>query len=135
MTIRILRAAFVYFVTVFGVGFLLGPIRVLWLEPRVGAFYAVLCEAPFLLTAILLGSRAAPRLAHLTYRAGTLPAMGIAALAMQQIADIAVGLALRGLGFREQLARFATAEGAVYAALLAVFAIMPALVNRTLPRG
>lgn len=135
MTIRILRAAFVYFVIVFGVGFLLGPIRVLWLEPRVGAFYAVLCEAPFLLAAILLASRVAPHLARLKPGVGGLLAMGVAALAMQQIADIAVGVALRGIGFREQLARFATAEGVVYAALLAVFAIMPALVNRALPRG
>jgi hypothetical protein len=135
MTIGILRAAFIYFVIVFGVGFLLGPIRVLWLEPRVGAFCAVLCEAPFLLAAILLASRAAPRLARLTPHAGALLAMGVAALAMQQSADIAVGLAFRGIGLKEQLARFATAEGALYATLLVAFAIMPALANRTLSRA
>jgi hypothetical protein len=36
-----------------GVGFLLGPIRVLWLEPRVGLVIAAACEAPFLLAAMV----------------------------------------------------------------------------------
>jgi hypothetical protein len=129
MMIRILRAAMLYFIIVFGVGFLLGPIRVFWLEPRIGAFKAVLCEAPFLLAAILVASRVSPRVARLELRKDTLLAMGTAALVMQQIADIAIGLAVRGISFREQLAQFATAEGTIYAALLVLFAVMPALIN------
>jgi hypothetical protein len=34
---KITGAAILYFIIVFGVGFLLGPIRVFLLEPRVGA--------------------------------------------------------------------------------------------------
>jgi hypothetical protein len=131
MKIRILGAALLYFVIVFGVGFLLGPIRVLWLEPRIGPFNAVLCEAPFLLAAILVASRISPRLAGLELRTNALLAVGVAALVMQQIADAAVGLGLRSLSLHEQLARFATAEGATYAGLLILFAVMPALTNRT----
>lgn len=134
MMIRILHAALLYFVIVFGVGFLLGPIRVFWLEPRIGPFNAVLCEAPFLLGAILVAARVSLRATRMEIRSGSLLAMGAVALAMQQIADIAVGLALRGIGVRDQLARFATPEGAIYATLLVVFAIMPALANRTLAK-
>lgn len=129
--IRILRAAMLYFVIVFSVGFLLGPIRVFWLEPRIGAFKAVLCEAPFLLGAILVASGVSPRAARLELRKDTLLAMGAAALALQLIADIVVGLVVRGISFREQLAQFATAEGAIYAALLFLFAVMPTLINPT----
>ena len=128
---KILGAAVLYFLIVFGVGFLLGPIRILVLEPRVGTLAAVLCEAPFLLVAIVVASRVAPRVVHLETCKSALLAVGLAALAMQQIADFAVGLALRGISLAEQLARFATAEGAIYAVLLVVFAVMPALANRT----
>jgi hypothetical protein len=47
---RIAAAASLYFAIVFDAGFLLGAIRVCWLEPRVGPTVAVLCEAPFILT-------------------------------------------------------------------------------------
>jgi hypothetical protein len=126
---KILSAAVLYFLIVFGVSFLLGPIRVFVLEPRIGTLAAILCEAPFLLLAILVASRVAPRVMHLGARKSSLLAVGLAALAMQQVADFAVGLALRGISLPEQLARFATAEGAIYAVLLAVFAVMPALAN------
>jgi hypothetical protein len=44
---RIAAAGLLYFAIVFGTGFILGPIRVLWLEPRVGPLVATACEAPF----------------------------------------------------------------------------------------
>ena len=34
--IRVVGRALLYFALVFGVGFLRGPVRVLWLAPRVG---------------------------------------------------------------------------------------------------
>jgi len=43
---RVLRAGALYFAIVFGVGFLLGPIRILWIVPRVGTRTAELIEAP-----------------------------------------------------------------------------------------
>jgi hypothetical protein len=56
--------------------------------------------------------------------------MGAGALALQQIADIIVGLALRGMTLPEQYAQFITPQGLVYAALLIAFALMPVLVGR-----
>jgi len=55
--------------------------------------------------------------------------MGIGALALQQIADFAVGTMLRGLSPSEQLANFTTPAGIVYAVSLGAFAAMPLLVN------
>ena len=128
--LKLALAAALYFLATFSVGFLLGPIRLLLLEPRIGAFAATLCEAPLLLIAMAVAARWTPRLAGLTISPGGMLAVGIGALALQQAADLLVGMLLRGLSAQQQFARFATPEGAVYAALLALFALMPALVNR-----
>ena len=54
---RIIAGAVLYFLIVFGVGFVLGPVRVYWLERQLGETMATLCEAPFLLIAIVLAAR------------------------------------------------------------------------------
>ncbi len=124
-------AAALYFLTLFGVGCLLGPIRVLLIEPRFGPVAAVLCEAPFLLTAIVMAARWTPRVVHLTPRFGSMLLAGLGALVLLQACDFAVGKFLRGLNAQDQIARFATTEGLIYAALLVVFALMPVIANRT----
>src|ERR1017187_3233982 len=48
---RIVLATLLYFAVVFGTGLVLGPVRLLWLEPRVGPAIAELIEAPFLVIA------------------------------------------------------------------------------------
>lgn len=127
---RVAAAALVYFLIVFGVGFLLGPIRVLLLEPFIGPFAAVIAEAPFLLAAIVLAARWVPRKLGVTLMPLPLIAVGLGALVLQQVADFLVGLKLRGFGAAEQLARFTTPEGALYGGLLLLFALMPWLANR-----
>lgn len=128
---KILAAAALYFMTLFGAGFLLGSIRVLWLEPRLGPVTAVLCEAPFILAAIVIAARWMPRLARLKPRFGSMLLVGLGALILLLACDFAVGKFLRGLDAQQQIARFATTEGLIYAALLVVFALMPAIVNRS----
>jgi hypothetical protein len=127
---RTAAAALLYFLAVYTAGFLFGTVRVLLVEPRLGPFAAVLCEAPFLLLVIIAAARWAPRAAGMPRTGGTLVLAGFGALIMQQIADVIVGATLRGLSMPEQFARFATAEGAVYAAMLILFAFMPALVSK-----
>lgn len=122
---RILRAAAIYFVIVFAVGLLLGPVRVLWIEPWLGQTLAVLCEAPFLIAAMIVGARLAPRWAGVQGGWGARLTMGLVALVFQQMADLAVGFGLRGLALGEQLAYFATPPGYIYAATLVVFACAP----------
>jgi hypothetical protein len=128
--VKIASAAVLYFLAVFGAGFVLGPIRVLWLEPRLGVVTATLCEAPFLLLAMIAAAYWIPRLIRLAAGIGAMLAMGLGALALQQGADFVVGTALRGISATDQVARLTSPEGAIYAALLVLFALMPAIVNR-----
>ena len=46
-----------YFILVFGAGFILGPIRVLWLVPRLGERWAELVELPVMVVVIVLAAR------------------------------------------------------------------------------
>lgn len=127
---RIVAAAVLYFVTVFAAGFLLGVVRTLLLEPRLGPFAAVLLEAPFLLAAIAFAARRVPEAANVAPHIPALLAVGGVALLFQLAADAAVGVWLRNIGLAEQLARFATPEGIIYAVLLAAFAVMPAVLRQ-----
>lgn len=125
---RIIAAAVSYFLIVFGVGFLLGPVRVFWLEPRLGETIATLFEAPFLLIAIVLAARWLPRTLGLK-GVVSLAEMGIVTLFLQQLADLAVGIVLRGSTPCQQFAHLATPAGLIYVALLIAFAAMPVLAN------
>ncbi|MBI3439034.1 MAG: hypothetical protein HY054_10400 [Proteobacteria bacterium] len=130
----LLTAAALYFCMVFLVGALLGPLRVLWLEPFAGPTIAVLCEAPLLILAMSFVSRWAP--AWASFDGGWLSflAMGMLALILQQVADLAVGFGLRGMTFDSQLRYFQTPPGWIYAFCLAVFALMPVITYWRRPR-
>jgi hypothetical protein len=126
---RIIAAAAFYFLIVFGVGFLLGPVRVFWLERRLGEAIATLCEAPFLLIAIVLAARWLPGALGLKGNVASLAKMGIVALFLQQLADFAVSIVLRGSTPCQHFVHLATAAGLIYVALLIAFAAMPVLAN------
>jgi len=126
---RIAAGALLYFAVVFVVAFLLGAVRVAWLEPQIGRAAAELCEAPFLLVTIAFASRWVPRVLHLRRDLVSLGLMGLGALAILQGVDLAVGIFLRGITPAEQLANFATAAGLIYAVLLIAFAAMPMLLS------
>ena len=49
-----IKAGVLYFCGVFGMGFVLGPIRILWAVPRFGERTAELLEAPLMLLVIVL---------------------------------------------------------------------------------
>jgi hypothetical protein len=131
---RIALAALFYFAIVFAVGLLLGPIRVLWLEPQVGPVIAAVCEAPFLLAAMVAAASRVPSMVGLPQHRVSLLMMGMGALLLQQVAEFAVGIGLRGIGPSELLAQFTTPQGLIYAALLAAFVAMPLLLSRAGPR-
>lgn len=125
---RVLFAAAIYFAIVFAAGMLLGPVRVLWIEPWLGPALAVLCEAPFLIAAMVFGARIAPATAVLRVGWQGRLSMGLLALVMQQVADLSVGFGLRGVTLQAQVAYFQTLPGYIYIAMLALFALMPLIV-------
>lgn len=128
---QVLPGALIYLAVVFSTGALLGPLRVVWLEPRLGPALAILCEAPFLLLAMAAGASWVAKRFSLRGQPRSLAAIGIIALVMQQCADLAVGVLLRTSTIGEQFAGFFTPRGLVYAALLIAFAAMPVLIDRT----
>lgn len=122
---RIMLAALIYFAIVFAVGLMLGPARVIWLEPWLGKTIAVLIEAPLLIAAMWFGARVAIGVARVDGGWLAFLGVGVLALLMQQIADLAVGFGLRGMTLADQLAYFASPAGAVYGATLVAFALVP----------
>lgn len=127
---RIISTGALYFALVFLVGLVLGPVRVLWLEPLLGATIAVLCETPFLLAAIWLAARWTPRWTKLVGGWISYLAVGVLALLFQQVADLAVAFGLRGMTLQDQISFFATRAGYIYAFNLIVFAVAPVLARK-----
>ena len=126
---RIIAVAMLYFLMVFGVGFLLGPMRVYLLEPRLGETMATLCEAPFLLIVIVLAARWLPKRSNMRMSVASLAAVGLGGLFLQQLADVVVGSLLRGITPAQQLSHLATPAGLIYMGLLLAYVVMPVLVN------
>jgi hypothetical protein len=129
IAMRILTAAAFYFAVVFAAGMLLGPIRVLWIEPRIGPTWATLCESPLLAAVMVWAAGWTPHAAGMEITAAFLLLMGIVALAFQQLADLLVGRALRGVTAAQHFAHFATKAGLIYAILLVLFVVMPLIVH------
>lgn len=126
----VLTSAALYFAMVFGVGFLLGPIRVLALVPRFGERTAELMEAPFMLVAIVLAARWIARRSRAPKSSSGLLAVGLLALALLLAAELSVMRSVRGLTLEEYLrGRDPVAFGA-YVILLLLFGVMPLLMMR-----
>ena len=125
-----LVAAGVYFAAVFGVGFVLGPIRILWAVPRFGPRLAELIEAPIMLVVIVVAARWVVGRYAGGFTAPRRLALGVVALALMLLAEFALVAWLRGEPIREYLAGRDPVSGSVYYVLLVVFAVMPALVRQ-----
>jgi hypothetical protein len=127
---QILKAAMLYFVFVFGAGFLLGPIRILWVVPRLGTRVAELLEAPIMFVITIVAARGIVRRLAVPSTASSRLSMGGIALSLLLIAEFALVLWVRGLSIREYLAGRDAVAGTVYYVMLGAFAIMPLLVAR-----
>jgi hypothetical protein len=127
---QILKAGVLYFALVFGAGFVLGPIRILWLAPHVGTRLAELMEAPVMLVVIIFAARwTTARLAVSATPSGRL-GVGLIALGLLLIAEFTLVLRLRGLTIPEYMASRDSVSGTVYYVMLGVFALMPLFVAR-----
>ena len=100
---RILKAAPLYFAIVFGVGFVLGTIRTLWLVPRLGARAAELLEMPVMLVVIVEAARFVIRVQSPGTKSARL-AVGVIAVILMLAAELGLVLLLRGISIRQYLA-------------------------------
>ena len=122
--------ALAYFAIVFGIGFLLGSIRVLWLVPQLGARYAELAEMPIMLLAIFFAARWVTQYFAVPPAASARLVVGIAALICLLIVELTVVLWLQGISIAESFTNRDTVSGAAYIVSLILFALMPLLVKR-----
>jgi hypothetical protein len=127
---QILKTGVLYFTLVFGAGFVLGPIRILWVVPRFGERMAELMETPIMFVVTLVAARWIVRRLALPPRVSSRLGMGSLALALLLVAEFTLVLWLRGLSIQEYFATRDPVSGTVYYAMLGVFAIMPLLVAR-----
>jgi hypothetical protein len=114
----------------FGVGWILGPIRELWAMPRFGRLTGVLLEAVIMLIAMAVSSRWVIRRFSVRRTFGSTISMGLVALGILVPAELAGVVWVRGLSLPEYLASFATAPGLVSLLMFLLFAAMPTLVTR-----
>jgi hypothetical protein len=129
--VKVWKAAATYFGIVFGIGFVLGSLRVLWLVPRVGSRSAELYETPLMLLATVLAARWVCRRFVGRGRPSTSLAIGLLALSFLLVAELAVGVGVRGLTPLEVVVNRDPVSGTVYYVSLAVFAAAPWLWSRS----
>ena len=127
---QILQAAVFYFLLVFGAGFVLGTVRVLLVVPLLGERTAELLEMPLMLGVIIAAARWL--VLHRLDDGRLLSALSVGCIAMGFVllADLAVGMWLRGLSATEVFLNRDPVSGTAYYAALLLFAVMPTIVTR-----
>lgn len=127
---QILKAGVFYFALVFGAGFVVGPIRLMWAVPRFGTRIAELMEAPIMFIVTILAARWIVRRLALPPTVSIRLGTGSIALGLMLAAEFAFVLRLRGLTISEYLVTRDPVSGTIYYLMLALFTIMPLLVAR-----
>ena len=123
---RILRAAAIYFLQVFGTGFALAFLRIPFLVPRFGVRIAELMEMPVMLAVIAWASHRLARRHPEFGRAGRLVA-GATACCLLVGAELGVTWVLGARSPADYIASRDPVSGSVYLASLVFFAVAPAL--------
>jgi len=126
---RAVRAGVVYFLVVFGFGFVFGVVRVLLLVPRVGERAAELIEMPLMLAVIVLAARWLVRRAP-TMPVGAFLVVGWLALGLLIAAELTLAWLMSGLDPLAWATSRDPVSGTAYAVSLLVFALAPAAIRR-----
>lgn len=125
-----LRAALIYALAVFAVGFALGVARIILLVPRFGETASVLIELPFMLAASWSACGAVLKRTALPPSLSARGMMGALAFAMLIGLEAIVGLVLMRLSAGEFFARFSTPPGALGLLGQIAFAAFPMMRRR-----
>jgi hypothetical protein len=130
VTARVVGAGLLYFALTFGAGFVLGPLRILFLVPRLGARAAELLELPVMIGICWLAARWVTVRLAVPPRAAPRLAVGAIAGALLLAAEFTLVLPLRGLTIEEYLATRDPLAGVAYYFAVAIMVLMPALAGR-----
>jgi hypothetical protein len=114
----ILKAGLTYFGLVFGTGFILGTIRVLFIVPRFGARLAELIEWPLMLTVTILAASWVVRRFRVSVGASDRIAVGLLAIILLIALELTIVLWLRGLSLGDYFRERDPVAGTVYYLLL-----------------
>ena len=126
---RILKAGVIYFLLLFALGWIMGPIRELWAVPRFGRMTALLVEAIIMLIAMIVAAGWVTLRFDVPRTLGSTIPVGLVALAILAPAEIAGVLWVRGQSLQDYTASFVTAPGVISLVMFVLFAAMPTLVT------
>ena len=126
---RVLKAGVIYFLLLFALGWILGPIRELWAVPRFGRMTALLVEAIIMLIAMIVAAGWVTLRFDVPRTLGSTIPVGLVALAILAPAEIAGALWVRGQSLQDYAASFVTAPGVISLVMFVLFAVMPTLVT------
>lgn len=129
MLSRVLRSGLLYCGMVFSAGFALGTVRVLLLEPQIGARYAELIEMPLMLCVIYFSARYVVSKTHPASGNGLHLSIGLLALALLLLLECTLVLWLQGVPVNQYLASRDTIALAAYLLSLGLFALMPLIIK------
>lgn len=125
-----MRAGALYFLVVFAAGWVLGPIRELWLIPRAGKLLAFGVEAVVMAVVIVLAAHRLTRKLPAPRERASRAVMALVAVTLLAIAEI-VGVALvRGESLRDYVSELGTVPGVIFLALVLLFGAMPLFVRQ-----
>lgn len=117
------KAALTYFLMVFGTGFLLGPIRIFWLVPKVGIRTAELMELPIMMGMIVFSATFINR----RFRGSNRETLfsGLLALGFSLGAEVGVAVLLQGRSVWDAFFNRDPVSGTAYYLSLLLFGLMP----------
>jgi hypothetical protein len=128
---QVLEAGLVYFLLVFGLGFVLGSIRVPFIVPRLGKRRAELLEMPFMLIGIVFSAQFIISYFDLPLTLMAYLCVGLVALSLLIMAEILLVVAMQKGTIRQYFKRRDPISGSVYILLLIVFAAMPLIIMQS----
>ncbi|MBP9839325.1 MAG: hypothetical protein KBC84_11530 [Proteobacteria bacterium] len=129
------KFALIYFGLVFGSGFFLGTIRVLFLLPLLGLRTAELAEAPLMLVAIYFSARLLVRKYYKQQDKFQLIGVGLSAVGMVLVGDVIVGMLVFNKSPLEIFTDRDLVSGSVYYILLLIYALMPWVLEKQQKKG
>lgn len=124
---RAATAGILYFALVFGLGFLLGIIRVIWLEPMAGTILAVVIELPFMLAASWFICLFLIRRFHIERQINERLIMGLVAFGLLMLGELLLSMSLQNMSAIGFLQKFELPENRLGLAGQITFALFPVI--------